>query len=121
MSSTRPSTDSAPARRVTPPEAGASKNNSPAKMPPRRTWLWFLLVIVANYFLVRSLMPGGESSVTVPYTLFKQEVTKGNVQAIYSRADVITGKFKSPVTYPPPSAVPSSRPTVARSRPRSAI
>jgi cell division protease FtsH len=56
-----------------------------------------------NFVLARLLMPGAEGPVTVPYTLFKEEVTKGNVQAIHSRADVITGKFKSPVTYPPPS------------------
>jgi cell division protease FtsH len=66
-------------------------------------WLWFLGVLAVNFFLAKFLMPGAEGPVTVPYTLFKDEVTKGNVQAIHSRADVITGKFKSPVTYPPPS------------------
>jgi len=105
MNGTRPTTDPAPTRRANPPETGAPKSSdSPPKMPPRRTWLWFLLVVVVNYFLVRSLMPGGEPSVTVPYTFFKQEVTKGNVRAIYARGDTMTGRFKTPVTYPPPSA-----------------
>ena len=30
-------------------------------------------------------MPSPEAPVTVPYTLFKEEVRKGNVEAIYSR------------------------------------
>jgi cell division protease FtsH len=72
-------------------------------MPPRRTWLTFLIIIVVNFLLVRFLFPGGESSVTVPYTLFKQEVTKGNVERIYSRGESLTGQFRSPVTYPPAS------------------
>ena len=69
-------------------------------MPPRRTWLWFLLVLLANYLLMRFLMPSPDAPVTVPYTLFKEEVGKGNVQAIYSRGETITGRFKAPVTYP---------------------
>ncbi|MGH7391516.1 MAG: ATP-dependent zinc metalloprotease FtsH [Candidatus Rokuibacteriota bacterium] len=72
-------------------------------MPPRRTWLWFLLVLLVNFLLVRFLMPGAEGPVTVPYTLFKEEVGKRNVQAIHSQGDTITGRFKAPVTYPPAS------------------
>jgi cell division protease FtsH len=37
----------------------------------------------------------------VPYTLFKEQVGKGNVQAIYSQGETITGRFLAPVTYPP--------------------
>jgi len=70
-------------------------------MPPRRTWLWFVLVLLANFVLVRLFMPGPEGPVTVPYTLFKEEVGKGNVEAIFSRGDTITGRFKAPVIYPP--------------------
>ncbi len=81
----------------------AKPRSGPAKMPPRRTWLWFVLVLVANFLLVRLLMPGAEAPVTVPYTLFKEEVGKGNVQSIHSRGDTITGRFKTPVTYPPAS------------------
>jgi cell division protease FtsH len=90
---------SAPAGRGQP--APTRPGTGPAKMPPRRTWLWFVLALVANFLLVRLLMPGAEGPVTVPYTLFKDEVRKGNVQAIHSRGDVITGRFKAPVTYPP--------------------
>jgi cell division protease FtsH len=51
-----------------------------AKMPPRRTWLWFVLIVLANYVLVRLLMPDPGAPVTVPYTLFHEEVGKGLVQ-----------------------------------------
>jgi cell division protease FtsH len=70
-------------------------------MPPRKAWLWFLLILLANFLLSRFLMPGPEAPVTVPYTLFKEEVGKGNVQAISSQGDTITGRFKAPITYPP--------------------
>ena len=70
-------------------------------MPPRKTWLWFVLILLVNFLLVRLLMPGPEAPVIVPYTLFKEEVGKRNVQAIFSRGETITGRFKAQVTYPP--------------------
>jgi cell division protease FtsH len=100
---TRRHSDSAPAGRGPPADGGprAPKGTWRAKMPPGRTWLWFVLIVLANYFLVRLLMPSPEGPVTVPYTLFKQEVSKGNVEAIHSQGYTITGRFKAPVTYPP--------------------
>jgi cell division protease FtsH len=70
-------------------------------MPPRKTWLWFVLVLLANFLLVRLLVPGPKAPVTVPYTLFKEEVTKRNVASIFSRGETLTGRFKAPITYPP--------------------
>jgi cell division protease FtsH len=52
-----------------------------------------------NFLLARTLVPSAEGPVTVPYTLFREEVGKGNVQAIYSRGETLTGGFKAPVTY----------------------
>ena len=118
---TRRNNDSAPAGRVQPADdrPGAPKGAWQAKMPPGRTWLWFVLVLLANYLLVRLLMPSPEGPVTVPYTLFKEEVGKGNVEAIYSRGETITGRFTAPVTYPPVSeqrAAPGSEPQPAGER-----
>jgi cell division protease FtsH len=82
-------------------------------MPPRRVWLWFLLALLANFLLVRLMAPGPEPPLTVPYTLFKEQVRQGNVQAIYSQGDTITGRFKTPVTHPPvgePGAPPKTGP-----------
>jgi cell division protease FtsH len=70
-------------------------------MPPRRTWLWFALIVLANFLLVRFLLPGPEAPVEVPYTFFKEEVRAGNVVSIYSKGDSVEGRFEKPVTYPP--------------------
>ena len=100
MSSTGQQTrrgDSAPAGRLQPAnnKPGAAKGAAQAKMPPSKTWLWFVGILLANYLLMRLLMPSPEAPVTVPYTLFKEEVGKGNVEAIYSQGESITGRFKT--------------------------
>jgi cell division protease FtsH len=69
-----------------------------------------------NFLLARTLVPSAEGPVTVPYTLFREEVGKGNVQAIYSRGETLTGRFKAPVTYPTASeqsAAPKGQPRLA--------
>lgn len=91
-----------PKQQSTGDRPGGVKDGGQAKMPPGRTWVWFLLTLLLNYFLVRTIMPGPEE-VTVPYTVFKEEVAKANVEAIYGRGETITGRFKTPVTYPPPA------------------
>ena len=37
-------------------------------LPPRRAWLSFALILLANFLLVRFLFPGPEAPVEVPYT-----------------------------------------------------
>ena len=76
--------DAGPAGRVPPGDtrSAAAKGKEGTTMPPRKMWLWFLFLLFINYLLVRLLMPGAEEAITVPYTVFKHEVTKGNVQAI---------------------------------------
>jgi len=81
-------------------------------MPPRRTWVSFALILLVNFLLVRFLFPGVGEPVKVPYTLFKAEVAKRNVERIYSRGASITGRFAAPVTYP---AAPDS---ASKVRPR---
>ncbi|HWC01825.1 MAG TPA: ATP-dependent zinc metalloprotease FtsH [Methylomirabilota bacterium] len=98
---------------------GAQKGGGWPTMPPGRTWLWFLLVLLANFLVARLLLPGPAAPVTVPYTLFKAEVGKGNVQAIHSQGDAVTGRFKTPVTYPPAvdaSAAPKGEPKASTER-----
>lgn len=77
----------------------AQPPGTPTVMPPRRSWLLFLIILAANYLIIRALFPTSEA-IKVPYTLFKQQVAQGNVQRIYSRGERITGRFKSAVTYP---------------------
>ena len=71
-------------------------------MPPRTTWKWFLFAVILNYLLFRFIIPSGTAPVAVPYTFFKEEVHRSNVKAIYGQGETITGKFSSPVNYPPP-------------------
>src|SRR5919202_4489463 len=70
-------------------------------MPPRRSWLWFALILLVNILAVRFLFPGPEAPVEVPYTFFKEQVRAGNVEAIYTQGDTVEGRFKKAVTYPP--------------------
>src|SRR5215210_4179116 len=100
--STNPS-ESAPRSSESPPDEPrrASGPERQDTMPPRRTWLWFALILLANFLLVRFLFPGPEAPVEVPYTFFKEQVSSGNVEAIFSREDSVEGSFKKPVTYPP--------------------
>src|SRR5215208_3015758 len=96
-------TERAPRPSESPPDEprrapGAGRQSA---MPPRRTWLWFALILLANFLLVRFLLPGPEAPVEVPYTYFKEQVRAGNVEAIYSQEDTVEGRFDEPVTYPP--------------------
>ena len=91
---TSPTASTCTAQTGTPPAAPASGQQ---KMPPRRTWLRFLLILVVNYLLMHSFFPQAGAPEKIPYTLFKQEVANSNVEAIYSRDDTIRGRFpKSP-------------------------
>jgi cell division protease FtsH len=118
---TRSGSGSAPAARGQQANSrpGAPKGTGQMTMPPGRTWLWLLGILFANYLLVRLLIPSPEAPVTVPYTLFKDEVGKGNVEAIYSQGESITGRFSAPVTYPPAnekSAAPKGEPQTTSER-----
>ena len=97
-----------PVRRAPAPPAarnpklpGAGPGAGGSYMPPRRTWLWFAVALLVNFLAVRLFMPGAETPLTVPYTLFKEEVAKRNVQSIYSRGETLSGRFVAPVTFPP--------------------
>ncbi len=94
---------STPARRLQPADSGSGsrKNTEQANVPPGKTWLWFVFILVANFLLGRLLIPTPEAPITVPYTLFKQEVGKRNVAAIYSQGDTITGRFTTSIVYQP--------------------
>jgi cell division protease FtsH len=78
---------------------GAPKNRW--QMPPASTWLWLFGVLLANYLLMKLIFPSPEAPVTVPYTLFKEQVAKRNVAAVHTQGETLTGRFSTAVTYPP--------------------
>jgi cell division protease FtsH len=80
--------------------ASKSPANAANRKPQGRAWISFLLILLLNVIVARFLFPRGPTTAKVPYTLFRQEVTAHNVQAIYSRGASITGRFIKPVTYP---------------------
>ncbi len=67
---------------------------------PTRWWLLFLVIMLANYLATQFFFPD-PTSITVPYTFFKQQVEAGNVADVTSVGDAIEGSFKSNTTYPP--------------------
>ncbi len=93
-----------PARRTDPgqgpgrPGSTTSGQTSPG-LPPRRTWINFALIVLVNVLVMRVLFPPDKPA-KVPYTLFKQEIARGNVERIYSRGEQLTGRFNTAVTYP---------------------
>ncbi len=77
-------------------------------MPPSRTWLFFALMLLANYLLMRTLFPPAPESIALPYTAFRDEVAKGNVEAIYNQGQSIEGRLRKAITWPiPGESVPA--------------
>jgi cell division protease FtsH len=95
-------------RPAAPPGPPSGPGNQSA-MPPRKAWATFALILLANYFLVRLLFPDPTAPASVPYTTFKEQVAKGNVQSIYSQGANIEGRFVEPVTWPPPGEATGPR------------
>ncbi|HKP66327.1 MAG TPA: ATP-dependent zinc metalloprotease FtsH [Casimicrobiaceae bacterium] len=100
-------------RNARPPQRTGANASPPGggtswKIPPRRTWLLFAIALLVNFLAVRFFMPGAEAPLTIPYTLFKVEVGKRNVQSIYSRGETLSGRFVTPVTFPPAGEVPQA-------------
>ena len=77
--------------RVPAPGANRSTGEQPQqKMPPGRVWLWFGIALLLNYTIMSYLMPNPDAPVTVPYTLFREEVAKRNVESIYARGETMS-------------------------------
>ena len=68
----------------------------------RRFWITLVIIALINYLLVPILFPDPADRITIPYTVFKQQVQAGNVAEITSRGDAVQGVFKSPVADPAP-------------------
>jgi cell division protease FtsH len=96
------------------PPVRPTKPAGQSRMPPRRYWLFFAAILVVNYLLTHYLFPGEDAPVTVPYTVFREEVGKGNVASLYSRSTSIEGRFKSAVTWPRQGASQAQQPPNGR-------
>ncbi len=72
--------------------------------PPINTWLLFLLLLILNLLVFRAFFAGSDPALTIPYTVFKEQVAAGNVAEVYNQGQRIEGRFIEPVTYPPAGA-----------------
>ncbi len=106
---TRRDREPSDSRNLSPGSRPPPGSPQPPTMPTRRTWLTFVLIIALNYFLMRLLFPAPDDAVTIPYTEFKAQAAKGNVEAIYSQGASIEGRFAEAVTWPPPEQVEKSK------------
>jgi cell division protease FtsH len=68
-------------------------------MRSSRFWWTLVALLVLNYIISSVLLGTGQpKSVTIPYNVFVQQVSAGNVVSINATADSITGTTKKPVT-----------------------
>ncbi len=72
---------------------------------PQPWWMVVMIVVAANFLLMRACFPE-PTSLTIPYTFFKQQVEAGNVEEVTGLGDSIRGTFRENVTYPAPDAAP---------------
>ena len=81
------------------PEPEAPKRTSPFRLG--RFWLILAALLLLNILIV-SLLPDRTDRLSVPYTTFREEVARGNVQEITSEGDTIQGEFRAEITFPGP-------------------
>lgn len=98
-----------------PPVPGSGRFGN---IPPSRTWVVFALILLANWFLVRYLFPTPGEAIPLPYTAFKQEVARDNVDAIYNQGQTIEGRLKKAITWPPPGENVQAAPGASRAEQR---
>lgn len=91
------------------PPAGTPAQGDASPRVPQRAWWTFLALLLANYLLMRLLFPDPDAPVTVPYTVFKEQVAKRNVKSIYSQGVSIEGRFAAPITWPLPGTEAAAR------------
>ena len=110
-----------------PPPAKLPKSTDGRKpsLPPRKAWFIFVVLLSINYLVMRSLFPAPGEPITIPYTIFKDQVAKQNIAAIYSRGTSIEGRFKTAFTWPPqgepnPAAVTTKPSALRPEQPRTA-
>ena len=74
------------------PNPNSKLPTTPSTPQPRPWWLLFVVLLAANYLVMR-LFFAEPPSVTVPYTFFKQQVIAGNVSEVTAAGDTIHGRF----------------------------
>ena len=103
------------------PDATKPREPAPTGLRPQRLWMFVMLALAANYLMMRTCSPESRA-ITIPYTVFKQQVEAGNVVSVTGVGDTIRGTLKTELRYPPeatparPYAQPSP-PAITRTTP----
>jgi cell division protease FtsH len=78
-------------------------DNRPQFRVPRWVWpiLWIVLLGWTVLRLQDSVSFGGDATVQVSYSFFRQQIMAGNVESVTFQELVVRGRFKQVVAYPP--------------------
>ncbi len=96
--------------RPRPPGPESPRREGQPPQPPRggfpqlpRYWWVILLGLLAVNWVVGQMVQSATAPqrITVPYSIFKQQLENGNVAQVTSNGNTITGTFKAPVSYTP--------------------
>ncbi len=92
-----------PPPRTTRPTGGPKPAAPPMPNPWRssRFWITLLVLLAANLFITNVLLaPAQPTTITLPYNVFKEQVTEDNVVTVTTTGDAITGVTKTAVAEP---------------------
>ncbi|HEY8632236.1 MAG TPA: ATP-dependent zinc metalloprotease FtsH, partial [Candidatus Limnocylindrales bacterium] len=95
-----------------PPAPPTQGPTGPSATPPRRGlpgriwWGIFLVLLAWNVFAVFGST--ASTSVEVPYSAFLVQAKHDNVAQVTFNGQAISGTFRQPIQFPPPSAVPGA-------------
>src|ERR1700687_2937720 len=97
-------TSPGPPRPPAPKPSGAPKvpvAPAPNPLRSRRFWITLLVLLAANLFITNVLLaPAQPTTITLPYNVFKDQVTADNVVTVTTTGDAITGGTKTAVAEP---------------------
>ena len=78
----------------------SQEDNGQKRKIPNKIWIWFIGLLILNFFIGKFFADRMSDLEKVPYTVFKEEVLKHNVKEIYSKGSSLSGNFINPVTIP---------------------
>jgi cell division protease FtsH len=90
------------AKKPPPPSQGKDDGGMRGFRPPggRRFW-WILIALLAlNWYLGSQVPDQRDQRIVVPYTFFREQVERGNVQEVTSEGQTIQGEFRREVRPP---------------------
>ena len=78
----------------------------PVQGKPKIHWMWWIIAIGLLIWNIFSFLPKSRPEVNIPYSVFIQQVSAGNVASVHISGSEITGKFTRAI--PDPQATPSA-------------